>query len=244
MINIVLAAGYATRLYPLTEKFPKPLLEIGNSTILDRLLHDIDSFVEVTEHIVVTNHKFISIFREWADRSTLTKPIHLLDDGSTDNDNRLGAVKDLILAIETHQVVDDILVAAADNILDFSLYGFVEAFYQKRTSMLMCHNESSIKALQRTGVIDMNENNKILIMQEKPENPVSNWAVPPFYIYKKEDLSLIRSSIENGCRTDAPGNLAHYMFQRVPMHAWEMSGKRYDIGTADTYQVIKKLFDS
>ncbi len=243
MINIVLAAGYATRLYPLTENFPKPLLKIGHSTILDRLLHDIDSFVEVTEHIVVTNHRFISIFQDWADRSILTKPIHLLDDGSTDNDQRLGAVRDLILALETYHIADDILVAAADNILDFSLRGFVDAFYQKRTSILMCHYEYSIEALQRTGVIERDENSKILIMQEKPEKPVSNWAVPPFYIYKKEDLDLIRSSIKNGCRTDAPGNLAHYMFQRVPMHAWEMPGKRYDIGTLDTYQVIKERFN-
>lgn len=242
MINIVLAAGYATRLYPLTENFPKPLLKIGDSTILDRLIKDIDALESITEHIVVTNHKFISIFQEWASTVPCTKPITVIDDGSLDNENRLGAVKDLILALDSKQVDDDILVAAADNILDFSLRGFVEAFHGKGTSLLMCHHEPALEALQRTGVIQLDANSKVLLMQEKPDKPVSNWAVPPFYIYKKEDLPLIRKSISEGCQLDAPGNLANYLFQRTPMHAWEMPGKRYDIGTLDTYEEVKKYF--
>ncbi|MBO7325257.1 MAG: NTP transferase domain-containing protein, partial [Bacteroidales bacterium] len=130
MKNIVLAAGYATRMYPLTENFPKPLLAIGDSTILDKMLKDVDAMPCVDEHIIVTNHKFYHIFEEWAAKAAeegrYAKPIKLVDDGSTNNDNRIGAVGDLILALKTYDVQDDILVAAADNLLDFSLTSLID----------------------------------------------------------------------------------------------------------------------
>lgn len=242
MKTIVLAAGYATRLYPLTENFPKPLLEIGNNTILGRMLDDIDTIPEISEHIIVTNHKFASIFRDWvADRQAgrASKPIYVLDDGSITNENRLGAVRDLLLALMDFDICEDILVVAADNILEFSFRGFVEAFKEKKTSMIMCHHEPEIYKLQRTGVIEVDDDMKVLQMQEKPEVPVSNWAVPPFYIYRKEDLPLVRGSIAHGCGTDAPGNLAHYLVEHTTLHAWPMPGGRFDIGSLDTYEEAK-----
>ncbi len=242
MKTIVLAAGYATRLYPLTENFPKPLLEIGNNTILGRMLDDIDTIPEISEHIIVTNHKFASIFRDWvADRqaSRASKPIYVLDDGSITNENRLGAVRDLLLALMDFDICEDILVVAADNILEFSFRGFVEAFKEKKTSMIMCHHEPEIYKLQRTGVIEVDDDMKVLQMQEKPEVPVSHWAVPPFYIYRKEDLPLVRGSIAHGCGADAPGNLAHYLVEHTTLHAWPMPGGRFDIGSLDTYEEAK-----
>lgn len=242
MKTIVLAAGYATRLYPLTENFPKPLLEIGNNTIVGRMLDDIDTIPEISEHIIVTNHKFASIFRDWvADRqaSKASKPIYVLDDGSITNENRLGAVRDLLLALMDFDICEDILVVAADNILEFSFRGFVEAFKEKKTSMIMCHHEPEIYKLQRTGVIEVDDDMKVLQMQEKPEVPVSHWAVPPFYIYRKEDLPLVRGSIAHGCGTDAPGNLAHYLVEHTTLHAWPMPGGRFDIGSVDTYEEAK-----
>lgn len=242
MKTIVLAAGYATRLYPLTENFPKPLLEIGNNTILGRMLDDIDTISEISEHIIVTNHKFASIFRDWvADRQAgrASKPIYVLDDGSITNENRLGAVRDLLLALMDFDICEDILVVAADNILEFSFRGFVEAFKEKKTSMIMCHHEPEIYKLQRTGVIEVDDDMKVLQMQEKPEVPVSHWAVPPFYIYRKEDLPLVRGSIAHGCGTDAPGNLAHYLVEHTTLHAWPMPGGRFDIGSLDTYEEAK-----
>ena len=241
MKTIVIAAGYATRLYPLTENFPKPLLKIGKSTILDRMLDDIDSIPEVSEHIVVTNHKFVGIFRNWASKrmaganSGTHRPVIILDDGTSTNETRLGAVRDLILAIEKSNIDEDILVVAADNILDFSFKGFVDAFKQKGTSMIMCHYEPEIYKLQRTGVIAVDIDMRVLLMQEKPQEPVSHLAVPPFHIYRKEDLPLIRKAIENGCGADAPGNLAHYLVDRTTIHAWPMSAGRFDIGSLDTY---------
>lgn len=238
MINVILAAGYATRMYPLTENFPKPLLEIGGATILDRLMQDVDSFPEITRHILVTNHKFVGQFNEWVANSHYTKPIDIIDDGSTDNEHRIGAVRDLLLALE--QIGDeDVMVLAADNILDFSLRGFVDYFKQKQTSIIMCHHEESIPALQRTGVVCLDEDGKVLLMEEKPKEPKSNWAVPPFYIYSKADFPLILTAIPNGCGFDAPGNLAHYLCEHSTMHAWPMTGKRTDIGNLETYYKLK-----
>ena len=259
MKTIDIAAGYATRLYPLTENFPKPLLQIGKSTILDRMLDDIDTIPEIDEHVVVTNHKFASIFQQWCEHrcssptvsdgspvgnlaSTIRKPITIVDDGTSTNETRLGAVRDLILAIETCQIDEDILVVAADNILDFSFRGFVEEFHRKGTSMIMCHHEPEVYKLQRTGVIEVDESMRVLQMQEKPEVPVSHWAVPPFYIYKKEDIPVIREALQHGCGFDAPGNLAHYMVDASVLHAWPMPAGRFDIGSLDTYEEAKQKY--
>lgn len=249
MKTIVLAAGYATRLYPLTENFPKPLLEIGKRTILDRLLDDLDTIPEIDGHIVVTNGKFAGIFAAWAAKRATrpgadhaSKPIRVLSDGTFTNETRLGAVKDLILAIETCRLDEDLLVVAADNLLDFSFRGFVEAFHEKQTSMIMCHYEPEIRKLQRTGVIAVDAHMRVLEMQEKPEVPVSHWAVPPFYLYRREDLPLIRMALANGCGADAPGNLAHYLVDRTPIHAWPMPAGRFDIGSLDTYEEAKRNY--
>lgn len=244
MKNIIIAAGYATRLYPLTENFPKPLLKIGGSTILGRILNDVDAFPEVEEHIIVTNHKFAYIFEEWAaaDCKHLTKPVRIIDDGTSTNDTRLGAVKDLLLAINECRIDDDIMVLAADNILDFSFRGFVDFFKEKQTSCIMCHHQPSVEKLQRTGVVVLDEQSRVLNMEEKPKEPKSNWAVPPFYIYRKEDMPLIKDCMNHGCGFDAPGNLAHYLCEVTDMHAWEMPGGRFDIGSLDTYEEAKRIY--
>lgn len=242
MKSIIIAAGYATRLYPLTENFPKPLLEIGGSTILGRMLDDIDTIDEIDGHVIVSNHKFARMFGEWAAARSGGKPVRVIDDGTSTNETRLGAVRDLLLAIETCGIDEDILVAAADNILDFSFRGFVEAFHEKGTSMIMCHHEPELRKLQRTGVIRVDGDMKVLEMQEKPEVPASNWAVPPFYIYCKEDLPAIRTCLEHGCGADAPGNLAHYLADVSVLHAWPMPAGRFDIGSLDTYEEAKRIY--
>ena len=235
MKNIVIAAGYATRLGELTRNFPKPLLKIGENTILGRMLDDIDLIPEIDEHIVITNHKFAPIFEEWAKEQHCEKPITIVDDGTETNDTRLGAVCDLLFAMEQLHIDDDLLVVAADNLLFFSFQEFVDFAKEKGTSCIMCHEQPSIEKLQRTGVIVVDEQMRVLNMEEKPQEPKSHWAVPPFYIYRKEDLDLVRHSVENGCGKDAPGNLAHYMVEHATMHAWPMSAGRFDIGSLDTY---------
>lgn len=235
MKNIVIAAGYATRLGELTKNYPKPLLKIGENTILGRMLDDIDRIPEIDEHIIITNHKFAHFFEEWAAEQHYDKKIIIVDDGTSTNETRLGAVCDLLFAMDKLAIDDDLLVVAADNLLFFSFQEFVDFAREKNTSCIMCHEQPSIEKLQRTGVVVLDEDNRVLNMEEKPQVPKSHWAVPPFYIYRKVDLDLVRHSVENGCGKDAPGNLAHYMVDHTTMHAWPMSEDRFDIGSLDTY---------
>lgn len=157
MKNIIIAAGYATRLYPLTENFPKPLLKVGSKSILERMFDDIDNIDDIDEHIIVTNHKFAHCFEEWKKEMNYKKPIRIVDDGTESNETRLGAVRDLLLAIDSFHVDDDMMVLAADNILDFSFQGFVDFFKKKGSSVIMCHHEPELKKLQRTGVIAVDD---------------------------------------------------------------------------------------
>ena len=259
MKNVVIAAGYATRLGELTKNFPKPLLKIGENTILGRMLDDIDKIPEIDEHIIISNHRFAPIFDKWKkEEGRWKKPITIVDDGTETNETRLGAVRDLIYAInggvipgdkefsilnsQLSIINDDLLVVAADNLLFFSFQEFVDFAKEKGTSCIMCHEQPSIEKLQRTGVVELDENHRVLGMEEKPQVPKSHWAVPPFYIYLKKDLDLVRHSVENGCGKDAPGNLAHYMVEHTTMHAWPMSAGRFDIGSLDTYYEAQKLY--
>lgn len=242
MKNIILAAGYATRLYPLTENFPKPLLTIGSTTILDRLVDDVDAIDEVDEHLIVTNHKFARHFREWAGKRTAAKPVRIIDDGTTGNDNRLGGVRDLLLALDACHVSDDIMVLAADNILDFSLQLFVAFFRQKQTSVIMCYHEEDPVRRRRSGIIRTDVEGRVLQMWEKPQDPPTDLAVPPFYIYRKEDLEFVRGSVAGGCPPDAPGNLVGYLADKTTLHAWPMAGHRFDIGSLDSYQQAQQRF--
>ena len=242
MKNIVIAAGYATRLGELTKNFPKPLLKIGKSTILGRMLDDIDGIQEIDEHIIITNHKFAPIFEEWKAAQNYAKPVTIVDDGTETNETRLGAVCDLLYAMEKLQIDDDMLVVAADNLLFFSFQEFVDFAKEKGTSCIMCHEQPELAKLQRTGVVELDAEMKVQGMEEKPQVPKSHWAVPPFYIYKKRDLDLVRHAVENGCGKDAPGNLAHYMVEHTVMHAWKMSAGRFDIGSLDTYEEAVRRF--
>jgi glucose-1-phosphate thymidylyltransferase len=235
MKNIVIAAGYATRLGELTRNFPKPLLKIGENTILGRMLDDIDQIPEIDEHIIISNHRFAPIFEEWKETQHYKKPITIVDDGTETNETRLGAVCDLLFAMDKLNIHDDMLVVAADNLLFFSFQEFVKFAKEKQASCIMCHEQPSIEKLQRTGVIVVDEQMRVLNMEEKPQEPKSHWAVPPFYIYLKKDLDLVRHSVENGCGKDAPGNLAHYMVDHTTIHAWQMTAGRFDIGSLDTY---------
>ena len=234
---LILAAGYATRLYPLTENFPKPLLKVGDKTILDWLIDDLEQTGLIDEYIVVTNHKFAQIFEEWSNgRYTI------IDDGTTSNDNRLGAVKDIELGIQTCNVADDLMVMAGDNLLDFSLKGFLDYARKKDTTCIMRFYEPNDERLHKCGIVEVDSNDKILSMEEKPANPKSHWCCPPFYYYKKDDLPLVSKGIAEGCGTDAPGSFIAWLCNRTAVHAWEMPGPRYDIGSLESYEAVKKVF--
>ena len=237
---LILAAGYATRLYPLTENFPKPLLKVGEKTILDWLLNDIDTLGVVDGYIVISNHKFAHHFEEWA--ATHTLPITVVDDGTSTNETRLGAVCDMQFAIDKLNLDDDLLVIAGDNVLDFSLTHFLRYADEKKTSCTMRYKEDDMKRLRKSGISEIGEDDVLLSLEEKPENPKSHWCTPPFYFYTREDAQRIKEAIADGCGTDAPGSLVAWMCRHTTLHSMEMPGSRYDIGNLESYEAVQKNY--
>ena len=213
---LILAAGYATRLYPLTENFPKPLLKVGEKSILDWLVDDLVDTTDIDEFVVISNHKFAQHFEDWKSNKQKTRPyeITVIDDGTSTNETRLGAVKDIQLAVEKLNLADDLLVMAGDNVLDFSLSKFVDFAKEKNTSCVMCHEENELKKQQKTAIITLDGNDLITSYEEK----------------------------NNGCGYDAPGSFAAWLSKQTPMHAYVMPGKRYDIGDINSYEYVKSVF--
>jgi len=237
---LILAAGYATRLFPLTENFPKPLLTVGKKTILDWLIDDIDTSGSVDEYVVISNHKFARHFENWA--KTKPQKITVVDDGTSTNETRLGAVKDIQFAIDALNLDDDMLVIAGDNVLDFSLTKFIHYAQRKKTSCIMRYFEPDDKKLLKCGVVTVDEEDQILDMTEKSPTPATHWCCPPFYYYTKEDAKLVRKGIDSGCGTDAPGSYIAWLCKHTPVHAMEMPGKRFDIGNLDSYETVKAAY--
>ena len=237
---MILVAGYATRLYPLTENFPKPLLEVKGKTILDWLVDDIDTCRLVDQYVVVSNHKFVQHFEHWEAGKKLN--IKVLDDGTSTNETRLGAVKDIQFAIDELKLDDDLLIIAGDNVLDFSLAEFIQYVQIKRTSCIMVYYEPKLERLRKSGVVVIGEDDRVIGMKEKPEKPESTWCCPPFYFIARKDVPLVAKGIAAGCGTDAPGSFIVWLYKQVAVHAMEMPGKRYDIGTLENYEQIKASY--
>jgi len=267
---LILAAGYATRLYPLTENFPKPLLDVAGKPILDWLIDDMSQTGLVDEYVVISNHKFAPIFEEWAAKKTSINHSHFLeqraqsdacvnyaesrqncyevkfsivDDGTSSNETRLGAVKDIQFAIEQLHLDDDLLVMAGDNLLDFSLAAFIRYAQQKNATCVMRYYEADETKLRRSGVAEVAADDRILSMEEKPAQPKSHWCMPAFYYYTRHDSRLIQQAIDAGCGTDAPGSFISWLCTQTNVYAWEMPGKRYDIGNLASYEEVKKVFN-
>lgn len=238
---LFLAAGYATRLYPLTENFPKPLLKVGSKNILEHLLDGLASASEIDQFYVVTNAKYAPIFRDWA--ATRPEKIDVVDDGTSTNETRLGAVRDIIFALETRQIDDDLFVLAGDNLLDFSLVEFLNYAKGKGSSCGMRYYEPDLAKLRKAGVAEIDENDRIVAMTEKPQDPKSHWCTPPFYFYRREDLPLVKSSVDAGCGVDAPGSLLAWLSSQIPVYAYVMPGERHDIGDLASYEKAQKLFE-
>ena len=237
---IVLAAGYATRLYPLTENFPKPLLNVGDKTILDWLLDDMEASGKVNGYAVVSNHRFAHIFEDWAK----TKPFHIdvIDDGTVSNETRLGAVKDILFAVRKLSIKEDVIVVAGDNVLDFSLSLFIDYALSKGCSCVMRFFVENETILKKSGVLCVDENDRVLKMSEKPSKPESNWCCPPFYYYTAEDIGRLEEALESGCGYDAPGSFAAWVSENSKLFAMEMPGKRYDIGDLASYENVQSEF--
>ncbi|MBE7036410.1 MAG: nucleotidyltransferase family protein [Ruminococcaceae bacterium] len=240
MICLILAAGYATRLYPLTENFPKPLLTVGDKTILDHLTDDLYAGGEISEFVLISNHKFVEHFEKWAKEKPYK--ITVVDDGTTSNEERLGAVRDIQFAINQLKIADDVLVIAGDNILDFSLNLFVQYAKEKQASAVMRYFEEDVACLRKCGVMEIEEDGLIIDLVEKPQEPKTNWCCPPFYVYMQDDIAQLGRAIEEGCGVDAPGSLVTWMCHNTRVYAFEMPGKRFDIGDLESYEKVQKEY--
>ena len=237
---LILAAGYATRLYPLTENFPKPLLKVGEKTILDWLVDDIDTLGLVDEYVVISNHKYAQHFEDLAKEKQ--QKITVVDDGTVSNETRLGAVKDIQFAIDKLELDSDMLVIAGDNVLDFSLTKFISYAKEKNTSCIMRYYEANEIKLTKCGIVEIDATDRIISMEEKPRQPKSHWCCPPFYYYTKEDARLVQKGIDSGCGTDAPGSYIAWLCSQSTVHAMEMPGKRFDIGNMESYQRVQQEY--
>lgn len=234
---IILAAGYATRLYPLTENFPKPLLDVGGKTILDWLVDDIDTVHVIDRYVVISNDKFAGQFEHWAEGKE--QNITVVNDGTKTNETRLGAVRDIQFAVDKLSLNDDLLIIAGDNVLDFSLTQFIRYAQEKQASCIMRYYEDSVEKLQKCGVVEIDKSDRILSMEEKPPEPKSHWCCPPFYYYTRLASKRIPEAIASGCGTDAPGSLVAWLSGVSTVYAMEMPGKRFDVGNLAGYEKIK-----
>jgi len=239
---VILVAGYATRLYPLTKDLPKSLLVVAGKTILEHILAKVEDVPDVDEVLLVSNAKFAGQFNDFLSGYKGRKLISVLDDGTWDNEHRLGAIADLSLAIERAKFDDDVMVLAGDNLFDFSLKDFASFFHDVQADCITTYYEESLEALQRTGVAEINSNGQVLSFEEKPIKPRSNNAVPPFYIYTKATVNLVQQFLSTGQNADAPGQFVAWLVKKKPVCSYQFEGKRYDIGSLASYEEAKHIF--
>ncbi len=242
---ILLCAGYATRLFPLTENFPKALLEVGGRPIIDYTLDEVNTIDEVDGIFLVTNSKYAPHFKEWAAKKNNVKPIVVIDDGTTTNDDRLGAIGDIDFTLNKCGINDDILVLATDNLFTFSLKDFYNFYKLKNAPVICVREEKNRELLKRLGVAEISEENmQVIGFEEKPAEPKGKYGVYAEYIYPKNVLPIIKEYLADGNSSDAPGNLVAYMHQRIPTFAYSFEGECYDVGTHDALAMVNKLYSN
>ena len=247
MKAIILAAGYATRLYPLTKNFPKPLIEVGGKTILDHLIEQIKTIADIDGAYVVTNHRFYGYFADWARANRAIQTglgIEILDDGTTSNNNRLGAVGDIQFTIEARDIADDVLVLAADNILLFSLQKLVDTFNTNPTSHIAVRHNPDYDDRKRRGNVQLDKDNRVLQFIEKPDRPISEWSASPVYIYPASILSRFKEYIANGGNPDAPGHFLEWLHTCETVYAYDIEGGVLDIGNRESLAEARAFFQS
>ena len=243
MKAVILAAGYATRLYPLTLNMPKALLKVGKQTVLDYIIDEVETIDEVNEILVISNQKFIEQFANWHAQRKSTKRIKLLNDGSTSDENKLGAIGDLQFAIELESIDEDILVIAGDNLFSYKLLDFYKFYLEKNKDCILAQENNNIDDLKRMGVALLDENDKLLKFQEKSNHPISNIAVYASYIYLKDTLPLISKYLKENNNPDAPGYFPAWLCDKKDIYAYKFRGKCYDIGTHESYTEVQKEFE-
>ena len=231
MKAVILAAGYATRLYPLTLDRPKHLLELGGKPVLDHLLERLP-LSQLDATYVVTNAKFAERFREWS--RGRSEPFEVMDDGTTSEDDRLGAIGDLQLAISSRGIDDDLLVAAGDSLFTERLDGLVSFARERQGSATAVYDVGSLEVVKRMSAVRLDENDRVVAFQEKPEHPQSTLGGIALYVYTRDTLPLVSRYLEEGNNPDQPGRLLEWLYPRVPVYGWRVPGLWFDIGTPES----------
>ena len=245
MIAIVLAAGYAMRLYPLTENMPKALLPIAGRPMLDYLMDSIASVPEISEAVIVSNHRFADQFDAWTQTAASKWPrlkFAVLDDGTTTNENRLGAVGDIRFALEKLEIQEDVLVTASDDFFTFDLRDFIADYHRHGQNLLLGQRIDSLEDLRRFAVAELDEEGRVLSLEEKPREPKSDIAVYALYIYRPDTLPLFRQYLEEGNNPDSPGRFPEWLHRIRETRVWQFEGECIDIGTLESYREVCERF--
>jgi glucose-1-phosphate thymidylyltransferase len=239
---VILAAGYATRLYPLTVDRPKHLLEVGGRPILELLLERLP-LGEFDAIYVVTNAKFAPRFREWADAYRAANVV-VVDDGTTTEDDRLGAIGDLQLVISKEGLADDLVVAAGDSLFTDRLDGFAEFGRERDAVVTAVYDVRDLEAMTRLSAVAVDGESRVTSFEEKPEHPTSTLAGIALYFLPRSALPLVADYLAEGNNPDQPGRLLVWLYRRTPVYAWPVPGRWFDIGTPETLAEAAGLLGS
>lgn len=239
MKAIIPAAWYATRLYPLTENQPKALLHVAGASMLDHCLYKIEELDIIHDVYVVTNNKFTPYFEKWYKTYQGCLNIHIINDMTTSNDDRLGALWDLQFVIEQAKIDDDVLVMAGDNLFEDSLWWLYNIFTARQQSSISVYNLWSKYLASSFGVVEINEQWQVITFEEKPLSPKSSLVSTMIYCLRKEDLKTIKTCLEKG-EEDNGGNLIHELIQKTPVYTYTLQWYWYDIGSKEQLEEVRK----
>ncbi|HEX4262962.1 MAG TPA: nucleotidyltransferase family protein [Verrucomicrobiae bacterium] len=243
---IILAAGYATRLYPLTLTQPKPLLPVAGKPMVEYVLDNLAPIGDIDRIYVVTNAKFAGHFQKWADNYHETKAklnFTIVNDNSTDDTNKLGAIGDIHYVLKTQNVDDDIIVVAGDNLFSEKLEGFGQFVREKNAPVLAVYDVGNLEEIKKYNAISVDGAGRITFFEEKPKNPTSTITGIALYYYPKATLPLIHQYMAEGNNPDQPGRLVQWLYPRTPFYTWRVPGIWYDIGSKETLEEANKIFE-
>jgi glucose-1-phosphate thymidylyltransferase len=241
---LILAAGYATRLYPLTLTQPKPLLPVAGKPMIEYVLDNIAP-IGVDRVYVVTNAKFAGHFQKWADEYREKKSklnFTIVNDGSTDDSNKLGAIGDMNLVISKENINDDLIVVAGDNLFSESVEAFGKYCREKNAPVLAVYDVGNLEQIKKYNSITIDAGGKITFFEEKPKQPTSTLTGIALYYYPKHVLPLIKQYVAEGNNPDQPGRLVQWLYTRTPVYTWVVPGLWYDIGSKETLEEANRIF--
>jgi glucose-1-phosphate thymidylyltransferase len=245
MNALILAAGYATRLYPLTRNKAKPLLEVAGKPMIGWVLDNLAPIPQLERVYVVTNRKFVKDFQSWADGYRQKKPkfsIEIINDGSTDDSDKLGAIGDICLAITRHDLAnDDLIVVAGDNLFSESLADFARAA-KTSEAMLATYDVGDLEAIKKYSSITTDPGGVITQFEEKPPEPKNTMAGIALYYFSREVVPLFTTYIAAGNNPDQPGRFIQWLYQRKPVKTHQIKGTWFDIGSKETLDEANQLF--